>query len=624
MAEFIRGNGYKYTSSNESTYRCKYYFDVTVLQFCRIERHSSRFGISVEEKTYNFINFDMSKAEYETVINNDDYCDVFNKIFYKLIIKNRNGDICNNNELIKDTEYCVNNDSDIYTFNKRIDNCKLFIALLDNTIVVYNPEITTSEFYSKVDQDDPLFDFKNMHYIFFTKYTLPPTFDFSPYPLVTREALNANRLDDQTLNDYYRSLYTEFYSSAEIKSLSGLIFGYGSGSILTKNEEGDKCRYSWKVDSYEESISKFYALTSIVPKIAGDHFYLYRAVRGSLCFQPNRYNLRDRNIIVNLQMISCAYNLDFSFDEWGHDELSVIIKIRVQTRSNYLMNFNRSQSEITLAPGLFIINRISKIIRRGLEQLVYEVDYEQFDLDTTQRYLAELSDIQKTEYTGDPMRFLSIPAFRAPVGAAGGFYKKYLKYRDKYLKLKEYSKQYPKQIALYGGKGETLLKPLTEGDFQLINELRKFVVANCNELYPLAAAILHKDGTILYGLAARSPLANNVHGEHAAVSQARIKDTNRNNFTTIVCMSVKQKFKSLCGNCRELIKHHYPNINIILPDPSEKKVLPPLPGSGSASEPLVVQKLVKIKAKYLLPYPYESGETLPESELDVNIDVTKK
>jgi len=612
MAEFIRGNGYKYNSSNDSTYRCKYYFDVTVLQFFRLG------------EVFNFINFYRSREEYEQIINDDEYCDVFNKIFYKLVVKKKNSDICNNNELIKDTEYCLNDDPDLYTFNKGIDNCKLFIALMDNTIVVYNPELINSSYSSIVDYTDPLFDFDSSYSIYFTKYTLPPTFDFSPYSLITREAVNADRLDDRILDAYYRSLYTEFYGIPEIKSLSSLIFSHGQGVRLEKNIKVDKCRYSWNADSYEENISRFYSLTSLVPKIAGDYFYLYRAVRGSLCFQPSSYNLRDRNIIVNLQLISCAYNLDFSFDEWGHDELSVIIKIRVQTRSNYLMNFNRSQSEITLAPGLFIINRISKIIRKGLEQLVYEVDYEQFDFDTTKHYLAQLSDIQRTEYTGDPMRFLSIPSFRAPVGAAGGFYKKYLKYREKYIKLKKYSNQYPKQIELYGGKGETLIEPLTEGDFQLIKELRKFVTANCNELYPLAAAILHKDGTILYGLAARSPLANNVHGEHAAVSQARIKDKNRNNFTTIVCMSVKQKFKSLCGNCRELIKHHYPNINIILPDPSEKKVLPPLPGSGSASEPLVVQKLVKIKAKYLLPYPYESGETLPESELDVNIDVTKK
>lgn len=622
MAEFIKGNGYKYDSSNENTYRCKYYFDVTVLQFCRIEKQSSRFEESIEEKTYNFINFNRSKDAYEAIIDNNEYCDVFNKVFHRLVVKKRNGDICNNDELIKDTEYCVNNDLDMYTFNKRIDNCKLFIALMDNTIVIYNPELINSSYTPKVDLDDPLFDFSNMFEIYFTHNILPPTFDFSPYPLVTRDLLNANRLDDRTLDDYYKSLYTEFYGIAEIKSLSSLIFGHGEGIRLEKNIESDKCRYSWNAGSYEENISKFYALTSLVPKIGGDYFYLYRAVRGSLCFQPNGYNLRDRNIIVNLQMISCAYNLDFSFDEWGHDELSVIIKIRVPTKSNYLMNFNRSQSEITLAPGIFIINRISKIIRRELEQLVYEVDYEQFNLETTQRHLAQLSAIQRTEYTGDPMRFLSITTFRAPVGAAGGFYKKYLKYRDKYIKLKEYSKQ----LELYGGKGETLTEPLTDIDLSVITELRKFVTANCNELYPLAAAIRHKDGTILYGLAARSPLANNVHGEHAAVSQARIKDTNRNNFTTIVCISFRQKFKSLCGNCRELIKHHYPNIDVIIPDPSGKKVLQPLPGSvsSSASEPLVVQKLVKIKAKYLLPYPYESGETLPESELDVNIDVTKK
>ena len=42
-----------------------------------------------------------------------------------------------------------------------------------------------------------------------------------------------------------------------------------------------------------------------------------------------------------------------------------------------------------------------------------------------------------------------------------------------------------------------------------------------------------------------------------------------------------------CGTCRELLRFHYPNINVIILDESSEK-----------------HELFKIKAKYLLPFPY--------------------
>ncbi len=49
------------------------------------------------------------------------------------------------------------------------------------------------------------------------------------------------------------------------------------------------------------------------------------------------------------------------------------------------------------------------------------------------------------------------------------------------------------------------------------------------------------------------------------------------------------------------LKHHYPNLDIIVPIVA-----------GVES----VENLIKIKSKYLLPYPYESGDTRPESKLN--------
>ena len=192
------------------------------------------------------------------------------------------------------------------------------------------------------------------------------------------------------------------------------------------------------------------------------------------------------------------------------------------------------------------------------------------------------------------------------------FKSKYLKYKNKYLSLK--NNIIPDGITnqeKYGGAGESLVESLNADDIKLVQEAIKFGHLHLDDkFYNLVAAMLHKDGTILYGLASRSPMSSTeVHGEEAVISQARIYDKNRDNYKSLVCVTISVKFKSPCGNCRELLKHHFPNLDIIVPD---------------LEDPDNTDKLVKIKSKYLLPYPYQSGDTLKESLLDIPIDVTKK
>ena len=64
------------------------------------------------------------------------------------------------------------------------------------------------------------------------------------------------------------------------------------------------------------------------------------------------------------------------------------------------------------------------------------------------------------------------------------------------------------------------------------------------------------------------------------------------------------------------VKHHFPHVNVIVPDPS-LEVPNPLP-------PNYIDNLIKINVKYLLPYPYQNGDIREESKLDKNIDVTVK
>ena len=136
-------------------------------------------------------------------------------------------------------------------------------------------------------------------------------------------------------------------------------------------------------------------------------------------------------------------------------------------------------------------------------------------------------------------------------------------------------------------------------------------------MYSLVTALRHGPSKeILYGLASRSPMGSDAHAEPAVVSAARLRDPIRTNFTTIVCITSTGKFKAPCGSCRELLKHHFPHVNVIVPDPSIA-VPTPLP-------PNYIDNLVKINVKYLLPYPYQNGDIREESKLDKNIDVTLK
>lgn len=163
-----------------------------------------------------------------------------------------------------------------------------------------------------------------------------------------------------------------------------------------------------------------------------------------------------------------------------------------------------------------------------------------------------------------------------------------------------------------GGVPTSLVEQLNEDDHRLIYAAKVFGLDDKHlddESYNLVAAMLHENGTIVYGLAVRSPLSSSeVHGEEAVISQARIYDHDSTKFKSLVCITKKEKFKSPCGSCRELLKHHYPNLDIIVPD---------------VTDPENFEKLVKIKSKYLLPYPYQNGDIRPESKIDDSIQVVK-
>jgi len=149
------------------------------------------------------------------------------------------------------------------------------------------------------------------------------------------------------------------------------------------------------------------------------------------------------------------------------------------------------------------------------------------------------------------------------------------------------------------------IKELDDNDIFLIKKTYDFVIQNCNDNHPLGTGILHNTNHILYGISSNSPLGYDVHGEHVAIGNCHVFDKNNKNFCSLVSLTrttdKKYKIKSPCGICRELIRYHYPDLYIIVPKCTDVITV----DDNNFNE------LIKIKAKYLLPYPYISSK-LPD------------
>jgi cytidine deaminase len=158
--------------------------------------------------------------------------------------------------------------------------------------------------------------------------------------------------------------------------------------------------------------------------------------------------------------------------------------------------------------------------------------------------------------------------------------------------------------------------------------------------HSLGAAMVNNDRRIVYGISSNSPFGYDVHGEGAVISQAHIVNPDANMWKTMVCLvppkikdTIQIIVKSSCGACRELLRYQYPNIYVIVPDPTNEiaikkpKDIPTIDLSSdykTFSDYIKTLGLVKIKAKYLLPYPYINSDILEASRWDKNINFSLK
>ena len=164
------------------------------------------------------------------------------------------------------------------------------------------------------------------------------------------------------------------------------------------------------------------------------------------------------------------------------------------------------------------------------------------------------------------------------------------------------------------------MEELTDNDKELLIKLHLFVNDKCSNDHPLASAMLHKDNKIIFGLSSKSPLGYDVHGEHTLVGNSYMYDNDCNNFLSLVNMTRSlpdddgnktYKIKSPCGICRELLRYHYPDLYIIV--------------SRNLSNIKIKENnfndLIKIKSKYLLPYPYISSKLPEKSKINNDIKI---
>ena len=109
------------------------------------------------------------------------------------------------------------------------------------------------------------------------------------------------------------------------------------------------------------------------------------------------------------------------------------------------------------------------------------------------------------------------------------------------------------------------------------------------EKFPVACGILDSNNKMFFGLSQSSPSGLNICAEPSAISNATLNSKTKK-FKSIVAIRGKSEPMTIlppCGICRELLRFHYPNIDVIIMDESGE-----------------TDKILKLKAKYLLPYPY--------------------
>ena len=157
----------------------------------------------------------------------------------------------------------------------------------------------------------------------------------------------------------------------------------------------------------------------------------------------NKVKKYNKFIYIDVKPYNNYYDFNFINDNWIWDTNKYIYIIKVSKSEKYIVLKNTSQAEITLAPGKFTITDAKKYKFRGADKLVLFVNYKSYSFEEFAERFNLLNYIQSTEYIGDPIVITEKiilddlkKKYEFKYRYGGKYYEKYIKYKTKYIDLK--------------------------------------------------------------------------------------------------------------------------------------------------------------------------------------------
>lgn len=247
-------------------------------------------------------------------------------------------------------------------------------------------------------------------------------------------------LDTEVIEQYISNIDKEYKQNHKV--ISDNIFSNNLRLSYSDNKDMSKCIIT--NDIRQPGLLKyylnFYDLISQINKlkIKYDYFYVFRGEelqQSEYCRNLENYIKKFKNhekVIINFpNVISTAYRTEWLFgdEDGGWDKTNIFYIIKVKNNEQFLILENQTQSEITLAPGSFTLTNIF-YYKKIDNKIILEVEYNSFSRTNVIKFLR--SYVPKTHN----LETYNFNTILEETSMIGGYYLKYIKYKTKYLELK--------------------------------------------------------------------------------------------------------------------------------------------------------------------------------------------
>jgi hypothetical protein len=267
-------------------------------------------------------------------------------------------------------------------------------------------------------------------------------------PIISISEIKKYEIETECIEELYKGTWginlSEPHDGIINKDKKRLSTGIiGSDNMIREFSEYGECVYKFSDAINIDWFKKFYEY-GLSNKMSKD-FYVFRSAKYTpICYDMKNHINKTNKIFYNYGVRSTSYSFDFVNQKWMGDPNNFLFIIKINKNSPYILLHDTEQTEISIAPGKFIINDIKKYHNNDKISLVFIVDYIPYSLDEIIYRFTELQSIQKTIYTGNPILLIENKIeFERELRRKyefnyryGGYYQKYLKYKNKYLQLK--------------------------------------------------------------------------------------------------------------------------------------------------------------------------------------------